>query len=138
MTETRPNGEGAASELISVHEQVAGTRDGDAAAFFDDLFDALSHRRRRTVLTLLRSHGEMGVTSLADHIVADERAELAEAARDDEVTRVKVSLFHQHLPKLDDVGLVDFDSAARHVSLTDSGERLDFSADLAALSGTRE
>lgn len=127
MTEIESDGKGAVGELIRVREQVDDGHPGGPAAFFDELFAALAHRRRRSLLTQLQVHGELDLDSLAGRIAADERAETVGAVPDEAITRVHVSLFHQHLPKLDDVGLVDFDPDADRVSLSETGERLELS-----------
>ena len=138
MTEIESDAEGAVGELVRAHERADDTRGGGTAAFFDELFAALAHRRRRSLLSLLQAHGELDVGSLAGRVAADERAEAIHAVPDEEVTRVQVSLFHQHLPKLDDIGLVDFDSDARRVTLSETGEQLDLSLNPDSLMVERE
>lgn len=138
MTEIESDGKGAVGELVRAHEQVDDACAGETAAFFDELFAALAHRRRRSLLTLLQVHGELDLDSLAGRIAADERAETVDAVPDGEITRVHVSLFHQHLPRLADIGLVDFDPDADRVSLSETGERLDLSLNPDSLMVERE
>lgn len=67
------------------------------------MLDALAHQRRRHALYELRdADGAMAVESLAD------------AVADDAGEQVVVSLHHQHLPRLADVGLVDYDARSGH------------------------
>lgn len=73
----------------------------------DDLFDALSNRRRRYVLSYLQN-------------LDDDAAELSELTAgvlargtgrtDDRGDEVATTLHHVHLPKLAKCGLVDYDS----------------------------
>lgn len=129
MNRTESDGARAMGELISVHDGVDETHEGGTAAFFDELFAALAHRRRRALLRVLQEEGEMDVASLAGHVVAEDRAETIHAVPDPEVDRARISLYHQHLPRLDDTGLVDFDADAGLVSVTEPGARLDLSPD---------
>lgn len=73
----------------------------------DRTLDALAHRQRRRALYHLRdADGAVTVDALADAV-----ADHADADRD----RVRASLYHRHLPKLVDVGLVAHDDRAGHV-----------------------
>lgn len=91
----------------------------------DELYEALSRERRRRILSVLaETEGPLGVDELARAVAARERdarpADLDEA----DVERVRVSLYHRHVPKLADAGLVVRDDEAGHVSLTALGERV--------------
>lgn len=79
----------------------------------DELLKAVADPRRRLVLKYLCENGEQPVTvdELATHLAAE-----GGGTDDSEDTRPKrIPLEHVHLPKLDAVGLVDFDG--RTVSL---------------------
>lgn len=80
----------------------------------DELFDALTHRRRRRVLEVLRSAGQpLTLTALAEELAL--RSE--EEATDERTERLRVSLYHRHVPKLADTGLVEFDVDRKRVAL---------------------
>ncbi|SEN71880.1 hypothetical protein SAMN05216388_1004272 [Halorientalis persicus] len=69
----------------------------------DELFRALAHARRRRVLAYLRSEGRaVPVEHVATYVATTETAGDDDAA----YTEVETSLYHVHLPKLIDVGLV--------------------------------
>ena len=91
--------------------QLESTREMDGRDR-DELFEALTHRRRRRVLGLLRAAGEP--TSLS--AVARELA--ADADCDDPVERIEITLYHRHVPKLEATGLVAFDTERRTLRLT--------------------
>ena len=76
-------------------------RDGDGGSL-DELFELLSHEYRRYVLWALADPD--GRT--------DEPIRTTLFAGDDEPDILRIELRHNHLPKLDDAGLVDWDPKA--------------------------
>lgn len=77
----------------------------------DELFEALTHRRRRRVLALLRgADGPTSLSEVAAELAADEEC-------DDPADRVEISLYHRHVPKLEAAGLVAFDADRRTLTL---------------------
>lgn len=80
-----------------------------------DLLDALNNDQRRTVLRLLvASDGAVGVRELAREIAAP-----ADETTPD-VDNVVIALHHNHLPRLDDIGIVTYDPEANVVEADDS------------------
>ncbi|WP_440991882.1 DUF7344 domain-containing protein [Haloarchaeobius baliensis] len=74
----------------------------------DRLLDLLSVRRRRQVLaTLSTGQGPLSVEELGRQLSDD----------DSQVERVQLELHHTHLPKLDEAGLVDYDTGSGAVAL---------------------
>jgi len=98
-----------------------------AAGFDDDVRDAeklkaLADERRRLALDCLPSRGE--TTALADltrRVAVGEVEAPVDAVPEQRIERVKRTLYHAHLPKLDDVGLVAFDADERTVERTTGG-----------------
>ncbi|QLG61526.1 DUF7344 domain-containing protein [Halorarum salinum] len=92
----------------------------------DELFDALADRRRRDVLDLLRTHGgPMSLADLADEIaVREDETPITEVTPGD-ATRVYMSLYHTHVPKLADAGFLEYDRARDAVAPTDGASELD-------------
>lgn len=77
----------------------------------DQLLSVLAHRRRRLVLSLA-SRCETPITrdELATAMIAREREMGLENGSESEATdRLATKLYHQHLPKLEDAGLVAYD-----------------------------
>nr|WP_255194775.1 hypothetical protein [Halorarius litoreus] len=68
----------------------------------------------------LRTHGgKAEVTDLAKHVAAWEYDIDPEELDDQQQKRVYVSLYQTHVPKLADIGIVNYDSETRMVELTD-------------------
>ena len=85
-----------------------------------ELLDIFSHSRRRFVLGYLDETGtEVPTDSLAERLVAWERATGHSDSATAAVDEVKLSLYHTHLPKLESAGIVAYDST--HVR-SDAGE----------------
>jgi len=93
----------------------------------DDLFEVLSNRRRRYTLHYLKQHADEAVEmgDLSTQIAAWETDTPPEELAYDERKRVHTSLYQYHAPKLDDAGIVDYDSGRGVVELTDAGADLD-------------
>jgi hypothetical protein len=101
----------------------AGLSLSDAAGISsDDAFGALSHARRRHVVDCLRGRDSTSLTALADDVAARERRAEVDANPDAET--VAVSLYHVHVPKLADAGLVVYDPGQRTVRLSERAESL--------------
>jgi hypothetical protein len=85
----------------------------------DELFTALSHPGRRYVLTyLLRSEGYVTMTDLVDYVM-----ERAHPVKSEEFRRrVTIELTHNHLPKLDENNLINYNMERQLVSPTDKTE----------------
>jgi DNA-binding transcriptional ArsR family regulator len=73
------------------------------------LFGLLANRRRRVTLSVLEE-GQTSVEALATSIAADELDKPRSRVTDEDRTRVEVALHHVHLPKLQDAGLLTYDS----------------------------
>lgn len=104
-------------------EAVQDLAEGTAAAVersqqfnVSELFDLLSHPGRRYILTyLLQSEGYVTCSELVDHVVA-----VSEHTMTDREFRKRVTaeLTHSHLPKLEQRGLIDYNTERQIVSPT--------------------
>lgn len=101
----------------------------------DVVFDALRNPRRQFALAYLRQQDRpVTLTELARRTTAWEAGEPPTEIAEDRVDRVRVSLHHSHLPKLADLGLVEYTGDDRHtVSATEKVQMLEADMDLDAL-----
>lgn len=79
------------------------------------IFKLLSHRHRRATIQYLAT--QVGTTPVAD--VADQIALLENNHTDDHYARICVTLVHNHLPKLNEAGVVEYDQDQGAVELND-------------------
>lgn len=91
----------------------------------DALIAVLSDSRRRFVLACLQKYATpMALADLADVLASWEHdAELNEIPADD-VKTIYISLYHRHIPKLADVGLVEYSQERDAVTLTQESQEL--------------
>jgi DNA-binding transcriptional ArsR family regulator len=90
------------------------------------VFNILSSPRRRYVLYYLRKHGgEVELSELSSQIAAWENETEVENLTDQERKRVYVSLYQTHIPKLKEVGLIEYDKDSGVVTLTDRASEID-------------
>ena len=92
----------------------------------DHLFDALAHEYRRAVLSCLRDQdGPVPFADVVEHVsMAIEPAGGIQNGQLHE--RIKVQLYHSHLPKLEDAGLIEYDmSECSMIEATDAATDLD-------------
>jgi hypothetical protein len=92
----------------------------------DVIFEVLKNERRRRVIDHLKdAEGPVQLGDVAEEIAAMENdktvAEISYAER----KRVYVGLYQCHLPKMDDMGVIDFNQARGLIELTDSASELD-------------
>lgn len=96
------------------------------------VFRALATQRRRYVLYYLRDHERAETDDLATQLAAWERDVPVAEVSTEEANRVRTSLVHSHLPKLDDYGFVDYDPRSESVCYTYPPGLLDDALELAA------
>ena len=91
----------------------------------DEVFTALSNRRRRNVITYLKQHGDDArVRDIAEQLAAWENdLEIAEVTYKQR-KRVYTALHQSHLPKLAESGFIDYESDRGLVSLTEESRQL--------------
>lgn len=81
----------------------------------DHVFEALAHPRRRYLLYTLVGDTEWTLHDLAEKIAAWETDVPESTLYDDEVARVYVSLYHNHVPKLVENGIVVFEESTETI-----------------------
>ncbi|WP_049970388.1 DUF7344 domain-containing protein [Haladaptatus cibarius] len=82
----------------------------------DEIFDVLGHSHRRHALTaLMDCDGKATMTELVEK--TSNRIETAPK-------RIEVGLHHSHLPRLEGMGVVEYDTDTNVVQLTDAASEL--------------
>lgn len=82
---------------------------------FDTLLELLSEPRRRTLLYALKDHPSQGVPldELAERI--HEREQAIPVREADPFDRIRIDLVHVHLPKLEEIGILEYDDETKTV-----------------------
>ncbi|RBI58249.1 hypothetical protein DMJ13_27595 [halophilic archaeon] len=92
----------------------------------ETVFEVLKSTRRRYALYYLRQHGPSAkLSALATHVAAWEHDTTPDELLPQQRKRVYTSLYQIHLPKLEEVGLLDFDEETGHIHLSDRARTLD-------------
>ena len=88
----------------------------------DEVFSVLSNRRRRWVVHYLvrDTDGRTDLRTLVDSLSAWEYDRPVEELSWKERKRLYTALRQSHLPKLDDVGIIQYDRSRGHVEMTDA------------------
>ena len=90
----------------------------------DDAFALLANAQRRHLLYRLQDSSYATVESLAQTLAAVETETSVRAVPDETVDRVAISLVHEHLPRLADAGVVEFDARSGDVVTADRFDAL--------------
>lgn len=91
----------------------------------DDLFDILSSRRRRYILQCLREHGpQVSLPDLADEVSVQTYDCPITDVPEEDVLEIYVSLYHRHIPKLADAGIVDYEQERDLVRLAENADQV--------------
>jgi len=85
----------------------------------------LSHHRRRKLLNCLQSNGcSLSLPDAAEEVAVREFNKALEEIAAKDVKQVYMSLYHAHVPKLADHGVVKYDQEQDRVALTDKADAL--------------
>jgi hypothetical protein len=99
------NGDGSDEDLTT-----EGSSDEDVEPLpLDSIFELLKNQRRRQTLRFLReADGSVTLSDLAEHVAALENDTTPRELSSDERKRAYVGLYQCHLPKMDELGAVEF------------------------------
>lgn len=104
-------GGAAGATSVDVAEDVnSGFGGTDDELSLDVTFELLQNPRRRKALGYLADNPTTTLSTLAEHLAAQENGKSVQMLSSAERKRVYISLYQCHLPKLDDAGVIDFDS----------------------------
>lgn len=83
----------------------------------DRVLSAVANEHRRAVLESLRSASEntLDCDTLVDHVADRVRDADGERVSDEHRRRVQIELHHNHLPKLEEVQLIDYERETDHI-----------------------
>ena len=91
----------------------------------DDLFFTLQNERRRLVLKYLsESERVVEMRDVAEQVAAWEHDTTLAALTSDERQRVYIALYQSHLPKLDKVGLIEYNQSRGIIEQTERMEQI--------------
>lgn len=84
----------------------------------DDLFHSLQNERRRRVLRVVTAAGDetLAMGAIAESIAAVENECPEHLVSSNQRKRVYIALYQNHLPQLDDMGLVEYDQGRGKVA----------------------
>lgn len=104
----------------------AGDDDADGEPSRDEVFTALSNRRRRNVIKFLKQHGEDArVRDIAEQLAAWENDLTIPEVTYKQRKRVYTALHQSHLPKLAESGFIAYEPDRGIVSLTEESRQLE-------------
>ncbi len=93
---------------------------------YDETFDLLSNHRRRYTLHYLKANGEHAeIGQLSDYVAAWENDIPPNEVSYDQRKRVYTSLQQVHLPRMDKMGVIEFDDREGVIELTPAAQQLD-------------
>ena len=101
------------------------TTESTASATLDALYDILSNQRRRYAISCLNDHVCMSLPDLADEVVCYENHAPITDIPEEEVLRVYSTLWHAHIPKLVDAGVVEYDQDQDIVTLGENADQVE-------------
>lgn len=102
------------------------SRANGAELNLDDIFELLKNPRRRTVIDYLKDNdGEATLSEVAEHIAALENGITVEELSSHQRKRVYIGLYQCHLPKMDKLGVIDYDKNRGTIEIQDSVEQLE-------------
>lgn len=97
----------------------------DGEVLLDDVLDILASQRRRYILHCLQTHVlPLALADVADEVAVYEHDTDITDISAEEVKRIYISLYHTHIPKLAERGLVTYSQDRDLVTLSDNGEQL--------------
>ena len=125
LADNRNSGTDKVSELDAADaEEIPEGATGDPSGAdespelsLDVTFEILRNRRRQLVLEFLRERDEMvTIGELAEHIAAIENDTTVRQLNAQQRKRVYIGLYQCHLPKMADVGVIEFNKSRGNIS----------------------
>jgi len=109
----------------AVTDSESGSSRGDRTLTKGEIFDVLRNQRRRFVLQYLKyAEGPVELGDLATQVAAWEYETTTEDVTSEQRKRVYTTLQQTHLTKMDEAGIVDYDSDSGLIRATDQTDDL--------------
>lgn len=97
-----------------------GRGDSDEQSL-DVVFDVLANQRRRYALARLTEHAQpITLADLAEDVADRENEGPMTEVSNEEVQTIRTALYHNHIPKLEDAGAVEYDRDRNLVLLSET------------------
>lgn len=116
-------------EVTTGAPSVATTRPEPPAQQYltkDQIFHLLQNERRRLALRYLQGRdGEVKMRDVAEQVAAWQHDTTVEALDSDQRQRVYIPLYQNHLPKLDEKGVIEYNQSRGVVERTPIADQLD-------------
>lgn len=91
----------------------------------DVLFGMLANHRRRCALHCLeRFEGALALADLAEEVAVRENETPISEISPEEVKRIYMSLYHTHIPKMEEANVVHYSQETDIVALSENSEQL--------------
>jgi hypothetical protein len=131
-------GTATTTEAQSGHEDgaIEDTQEAPQSLSKDDLFHVLQNQRRRRVLNYLQTvEGQVEMRDIAEQVAAWEHDTTVQALTSEQRQRVYIALYQSHLPKLDEMGVLNYHQSRGIVERTPLADQFDPYLDVGDESG---
>ena len=131
VTETEPLSEPTDADVEQSDDDQATESEPDQSEEteslpLDQVFEILKNKRRRTVLQYLETHEEpVSLSDLAEHVAADENDTTVRQVTSRERKCAYVGLYQCHLPKMDNMDIIDFNQNRGRIELGRNASQLE-------------
>ncbi|WP_323674823.1 hypothetical protein [Halorubellus sp. PRR65] len=95
-----------------------------AAIELDEVYRALAHPRRRYLCYTLQENAEWSLDELATKIAAWEHGVAIPDVPENAREQVYVDLYHAHVPKLRELGVVEFDESTETIEAAETATQV--------------
>ena len=94
----------------------------NASDRFDEILSSLSNTQRRRIISHLQEEGPASQSEIAHQLVRWNYDSPPDEVSDKAVERIKINLHHEHLPQLEDAGLIEYDRRSKMLLVRDLPE----------------
>lgn len=93
----------------------------------EEIFDVLSNSRRRWTIHYLKNNGDgsASLRDVVDHVTALENGVTVREIDSTQRKNVYTSLRQTHLPKMDEIGIIEYDPHRGEIELTSAAEEVE-------------